>query len=118
MTAVIGGVSTMQAGLSTPAAAMATMAAGYNWQSGTGQGQQIAVRMAPALGWISLINPNHPAYQVVCGPLYAIAPVLLPLAPIIITSLVITFGRLFLWIIGWLLKLADLIAQVLQVIRG
>jgi hypothetical protein len=74
--------------------------------------------MGPGLSWLAIINPNNPAYAIECTPLYAIAPVLARLAPIIVLSLIITFVRLFLWIVAWLLRLADIIAQILQVLRG
>ena len=118
ITVVIGAVSTMQTGLQTPMSVIETASAGYSYTTGQQTGQEFGVMMEPALGWIAILNPRHPGWTQRCGPLYAIQPLVLPLAPIIIISLVLTMIRLFLWIAGWVLRLIDLVFKVLQLIRG
>ena len=118
VTVVIGGISTMQAGLQTPLSVVETASAGYSYASGLQTGQEFRVMMQPAMGWIAVLNPRHPGWTQRCGPLYAIEPVVLPLAPIIIISLVLALLRFFIWVAAWVLRLADAVFQVLQIIRG
>ena len=118
VTAIIGAVQTVQAGVETPAAALQTSTAQFSWQAGQERAATWADTMRPALDWLSIINPNHPAYSATGGPLWALAPVLLPVLPIIAASILISFVRFFIWVSGWLLKLLDVIFKILELIPG
>lgn len=115
-TIVIGGIATLQAGLETPLAAVATIAAGYSWERGAEDGVVIAEQIEPAVGWLAILNPLHAAWDAVCGPLYAIEPIVRPILPVIIIAILIAVIRLVLWLASWILRLVDLIVQIIQAI--
>lgn len=121
-TAIVVAVQTIQAGIATPAAMVQTVTGDYSWESG----QQIAAswtsRMQPALDWLAILNPSNAAYTTEGGPLWALAPVLndpyIPLLPLVVVGLIVAFVRLYIWIIGWLLKLIDLVIKLIELIPG
>jgi hypothetical protein len=47
----------------------------------------------------------HPAYDQEGTLLWGLAPLLRPVVPFVGLTLVIVFGRYFLWILGWLMRL-------------
>lgn len=117
-TAIIGAISTMQAGMSTPVAAMQTATSGYSWDAGAAIATSWTLTMQPALDWLAIFNTSNAAWSTPGGPLWALAPILLPLSPIIITGLIIVFVRFFLWFTDRLLKLVDLVIKLIELIPG
>jgi hypothetical protein len=115
---VITPIQTIQAGLATPAAAMRTAVAPYSWQAGQATSASWVAAMQPALDWLAILNPNNPAYTTPGGPLWALAPVLVPVLPIVIATMLVAFLRFFVWLLGWLLKLLDLLFKVIELIPG
>jgi hypothetical protein len=62
-TAIVAMFATFEAGISTPAAGVATVSAGYNWTAGAALSATTVSRAGPALAWMSIFNPNAPAWQ-------------------------------------------------------
>lgn len=118
VTAVADSISTLQAGIGTPAAAMQTATSGYSWQSGQARAANWAAWMQPALSWMAILNPNNPAWNASGGPLWALAPLLVPVLPIIAVGLVVAFIRFWLFFMSWLLKFIDLIFKLIELIPG
>lgn len=118
ITSVVGAVQTIEIGISTPMAGLRTTTAQFSWETGQLRATSWAGQIQPALNWLSIVNPNHPAYQSSGGPLWALAPVLLPVLPIIGASILIAFIRFFIWIVGWFLKLLDVVFKLLELIPG
>jgi hypothetical protein len=118
VTAVADSISTLQAGIGTPAAAMQTATSGYSWQSGQARAANWAAWMQPALSWMAILNPNNPAWNASGGPLWALAPLLIPVLPIIAVGLIVAFIRFWLFFMSWLLKFIDLIFKLIELIPG
>jgi hypothetical protein len=118
VTAVADSISTLQAGIGTPAAAMQTATSGYSWQSGQARAANWAAWMQPALSWMAILNPNNPAWNASGGPLWALAPLLVPVLPIIAVGLIVAFIRFWLFFMNWLLKFIDLIFKLIELIPG
>lgn len=117
-TAVIGIVQTVQASVQTPAAAMQTASAPYSWQGGQSVAVSWTVQMGPALTWLAIINPANTGWGIVGGPLWALAPLLLPVMPIVGVGLIMIFIRFFLWVSAWFLKLLDQVFKLIELIPG
>jgi hypothetical protein len=117
-TAVISVVQTMQAGLSTPVAAVQTASAPYSWAGGATLAASWTVHLGPALTWLAVINPANTGWGVVGGPLWALAPLLLPILPIFGVGLLIVVVRFVLWLLAWFLKFVDQIEQLIELIPG
>jgi hypothetical protein len=105
-------------GMRTPQAALSTAIAGYTWQSGADTAASWAAAIQPALSWLAIANPQNPAYQTVGGPLWALAPVLMPVLPIILVSIMIVFVRFFFWLLDWLRKLIEVVFGLIELIPG
>jgi hypothetical protein len=96
---------TLEAQIKTPAASVLSSTDSLDDEKA--QEYQIAVtrRITPVLAWVSLLNPMHPAYDQEGTLLWGLAPLLRPVVPFVGLTLVIVFGRYFLWILGWLMRL-------------
>jgi hypothetical protein len=117
-TAVIGVVQTMQAGISTPVAAVQTASAPYSWAGGATLAVSWTVQLSPALRWLAVINPANTGWGIVGGPLWALAPLLLPILPIFGVGLLIVVVRFVLWLLAWFLRFVDQIEQLIELIPG
>jgi hypothetical protein len=117
-TAILGAVQTMQAGVSTPAAAVATASAAYSWTSGQQTAAAWSTTMQPALDWLAILNPANSLWTLGDGPLWAIAPLILPILPIFGVGIVIVGIRFFLWLSAWFLKVVDLVVKLIELIPG
>lgn len=117
-TALVQFVATVQAGISTPAASMATVSAGYNWQSGAELSATTVAAAAPALAWMAILNPSSPAWQTEGGPLWALAPLILPVLPIIGFFFLVLLVRFVLFLADIILKIVDLIIKLIELIPG
>jgi hypothetical protein len=96
---------TLEAQIKTPAASVLSSTDSLDDEKA--QEYQIAVtrRITPVLAWVSLLNPMHHAYEQEGTLLWGLAPLLRPVVPFVGLTLVIVFGRYFLWILGWLMRL-------------
>jgi hypothetical protein len=115
-TAIIAFQQTISAGLASPAAGVATLSAGYSWQSGQILGVTAVAVAQPGLVWLALINPINPAWDATGGPLWAIAPVFRPIMPILASLMLVAIGRFILWIVDWFIKLVGLIIQAIKLL--
>jgi hypothetical protein len=118
VTAMIGGVETIQAGMQTPAAAVSTMSAGYSWEEGDDLGREITARAEPAFSWLTLINGEHPAWESDGGPLWAIWPAIWGLLPLFLIAIIVALIALIILIINWLITLFDIIIKIIELIPG
>lgn len=110
--------ATIEAGVSTPAAAMGTVTASYSWQAGASLSATTVSQAAPALAWMSIFNPSAPAWQLEGGPLWALAPLILPVLPILVVLFVVLFARLVLFVVDLVLKAIDLVIKLIELIPG
>ena len=113
---VIGPVQTMAAGLQSPVALLATAAAPYGPAGGATAAAGLQAHIQPGLAWLSLINPANPAWSMQGGPLWAVAPVLVPLLPALGILFVVVFIKFLLWIISKILDLVGLILDLVKLI--
>jgi hypothetical protein len=111
-------VSSTESLLGTPVAMMQTATVSYTWEGGQQLGAEWGGMIQPALEWLAVVNPTHPAYSLEGHPLWALAPVLVGLLPVILFSVVVVFVRFFFWILDWLRKLIELVFQVIELIPG
>lgn len=117
-TAILNLFSTIEAGIATPEASLRTATANYSWQTGSLLAATSAAIAQPALSWLSILNPNSPSWTSEGGPLWALAPAVVPVIPILIVALLVIFARYMLWLIGWLLKGADIVIKLIELIPG
>ena len=117
-TAIAAFFRTIEAGVSTPAASLQTVTAGYTWQSGSYVAATSVAVAAPALTWLSILNPAAPAWQTEGGPLWALSPLIMPILPIFILLFIVLTIRFVLWMVAWLLKLIDLVVKLIELIPG
>jgi hypothetical protein len=111
-------ITTAQGGIETPAAALKTSTAGYSYAGGSTQALSWTAYISPAIGWLSIANPANPGYTSEGGPLWAMAPVLVPLTPLIGVALLVLFSRFWLYLLDWLRKLVEWIFSVIELIPG
>lgn len=116
MTALIAFQLTVIAGISTPAAGVATVSAKYSWMAGQDAGATSVAHAGPALSWMSILNPQNSAWTTTGGPLWAIEPAILPILPIIAMMILASVGRFLLWVLDWFLKLIDLVIKLIELI--
>lgn len=117
-TAIIAFFGTVEAGMQTPAAAIETASAGYSWQAGADVSATSVIVAAPALEWLAVLNPQATAWQLEGGPLWALSPLIMPVLPIFIILFAVLFVRFLLFVIGWLLKLFDVVIKLIELIPG
>lgn len=117
-TAIIDLFSTLEAGISTPEASISTAVANYSWQAGSDLSATSSAVMQPALSWLSILNPTSPAWTTAGGPVWALAPVIVPVLPILVIVSLVVFARFLLWLAGWLLKGIDIIIKLIELIPG
>lgn len=117
-TQLVGFVGTVEAQIATPAIAVQTATAGYSWEAGQATSSTWLVWMQPALEWLAILNPAGGIWQVPGTPLWAIAPFVVPVLPIIVAAILVAFSRFFLWFLGWLLKFIDLVIKLIELIPG
>lgn len=117
-TAIIDLFSTLEAGISTPGASISTAVANYSWQAGSDLSATSSAVMQPALSWLSILNPTSPAWTTDGGPIWALAPAIMPVLPILVIVSLVVFARFLLWIAGWLLKGIDIIIKIIELIPG
>ena len=117
-TAIVEFFGTVEAGIATPGVAMQTAVAGYSWEAGANLSATNVALAGPALDWFAVLNPNATAWTLEGGPLWALAPLLMPVMPIFIVMFLVLFIRFILFVIGWLLKLFDVIVKLIELIPG
>jgi hypothetical protein len=116
MTTVVSNINHIRSGIQTPAAAMETSVAGYTWSSGEALIDQWETTIEPGIDWLAIMNPANPGYSAAGGPLWALAPVLVPILPVINVSITVLLFRFVLFIITWFLKLLDVIFNLIEAI--
>ena len=116
ITAIIAFQQTLVAGVSSPEAGIAAASSRFSWQSGQDAGATSIALAGPALSWIAVVNPQNPAWTSDGGPLWAIAPFIQPILPVIAGFILVTFARFFLWVWDWFLKLIDLLIKLIELI--
>lgn len=117
-TVILAAIGTLEAGIATPAAALATVTTNYSYESGQLVSLDWSDQMDPALSWLSILNPDAAAWSSSGGPLWALAPLILPILPILAAGLLVAFFRVFLWFMAWFLKLIDLLFKLIELIPG
>jgi hypothetical protein len=110
-------ISTMNQ-VRTPQAAVSTAVAPYSYASGVDAADEWMAYITPILAWLAIVNPGNPAYEIEGGPLWALKPVLVPLMPIIFTSMLIAFVRFFVWLLDWLRKALEFLFRLIELIPG
>jgi hypothetical protein len=118
LTVVIGAVGTLQAGLQTPAAMVSTAGAQFSYASGQNMAATVQAGMTPALSWLALVNPMHPQWQIEGGPLWALAPLLQPISPIIAMLALVVVWQLAIALVRFALILADWLVKIIELIPG
>jgi hypothetical protein len=111
-------IGTLQAGLTTPAALVSTVSARYSYRGGVQTAATVTANMEPALGWLGLVNPMHPAWQATGGPLWAVAPLLWPISPILLLLSSVVVWRVAITLWNWLLALANIVVKLIELIPG
>jgi hypothetical protein len=74
--------------------------------------------MAPALDWLRILNPLNAAWTEPGGALWALAPILLLLAPLLVTAVIITFLRYWVFFIEWIRRFLDMLIKIIELIPG
>ncbi len=111
-------VQTAQSAIETPMRALETSTANYDWEGGELLSQTAVANVEPGMEWVVLLNPNAPAWTEEGSVLWALAPFLGPLMPIISISLLVVIAQFFLWVLKWLLRLLDIIFGAIELIPG
>jgi hypothetical protein len=117
-TAIVGLIATVQAGLSTPMVAVETASSNFSWSAGVALSSTTSAGAQPALAWLSVLNPSTPAWQSEGGPLWALAPAVLPILPIAGIFLMVVIARFLLWLAGLFLLLIDYVIKLIELIPG
>jgi hypothetical protein len=104
--------------LRTPLALMHTATYSYTWEGGRDLAAEWQDDIEPGLSWLAVANPTHPGYSLEGSVLWALAPVLTRLSPILIVLIIVVFFRFFLWIINWLRRLIELVFKIIELIPG
>ena len=100
--------------LQTPAALLEAAGSDYDWDAAQTRATEIAGRLSGVMEWIAIANPQNPAWSSVGGPLWAISPLVAPLIPMLSLTFAIAFVRFLMFIAKWVLKLVDLVFQLIQ----
>jgi hypothetical protein len=108
----------MFTGMITPQMEIQTATAGYSWESGQATVQGWAAWLQPALDWLAIVNPNSPAWAVEGTYLWAVSPVLLPLAPLLIAGLVVVVVRYWFWFLDMFQRVIEFIIKLIELIPG
>jgi hypothetical protein len=108
----------MFTGMITPQMQIQTATAGYSWESGQATVQGWAAWLQPALDWLAIVNPNSPAWAVEGTYLWAVSPVLLPLAPLLIAGLVVVVVRYWFWFLDMFQRVIEFIIKLIELIPG
>jgi hypothetical protein len=117
-TLVVGWLQTAESLVISPAQRIEIAAAGYSWAGGQQAAATTVALAAPALSWLAIINPAAPAWQQQGGPLWAIAPLVWPLLPIIAFGLAILIMRVLAWVLARLLDIVSWIIKLIELIPG
>jgi hypothetical protein len=104
--------------MQTPVVAMRTATSTYDWEGGQQVAASFAEALTPGLEWLAVANVTHPAYSLEGTPFWALAPVLIWIAPSIMLSIVLVFLRFFFWMLDWLRKLMHVIFAIIELIPG
>jgi hypothetical protein len=105
MASLITMAQTLEAQIKTPAASVLSSTDSLSDERAQEYKLAVTRRITPVLSWIALLNPMHPAYEQEGTLLWGLAPILRPVVPFVGLTLVILFGRYFLWVLGWLMRL-------------
>lgn len=117
-TAIAAFAATLQAGISTPAAAAATTGAGFSWSQGAALSATTQAYANPALQWMAILNPINPAWEVQGTPLWALAPLLRPISPLIAVFILVALARFLVWLWRLFLTVVDLVIKLIELIPG
>jgi len=104
--------------LRTPVAELQTATANYTYEDGQARADAWAAWLTPAFGWLSVVNPANAAYSLEGSPLWALAPVLIPLSPIIAISVVVVFMRFTWFLLDIIRKLLEFMMSLIELIPG
>lgn len=104
---IITTVAQLRAGLSTPQAAIQTMAAPYSADSGIAFAATATTNMQPALNWFSVLNPQ--SWETSNNALWAIAPVVGPVIPLGVVWISTIIIRFIIWCVRWIIRIIELI---------
>lgn len=89
-----------------------TVTSQFSWEAGHTTANGMIVYIQPGLQWLAILNPQNPAYFTEGGPLWALAPVLRPLLPIVITTMLVSFIRLLIWFISFIVNILEILFKV------
>jgi hypothetical protein len=117
-TAITAFAATIRAGVSTPAAAAATAAGGFSWDTGVGVAATAQAYAAPTLEWMAILNGFNPAWDVEGSALWALAPALRPITLVIALLSLVALARFLVYLSGVFLKIVDIIFKIIELIPG
>ena len=100
--------------MQTPMTLLETVSASYNVERAGMRSTEIAGRMSTVMDWAAIGNPAHPAWTTVGGPLWAFYPLLGPVIPLLSITIGIVILAFVFWLMGWFLRIVDLILQLVQ----
>lgn len=111
-------VTIIEGGIATPMSGIISMTDGMDWSGGAALAATSVSMAEPVLSWFAILNPQATAWQLEGGPLWALAPVIGPVLPIVVVMFVVLMIRFVLFVINWLLKLFDVVVKLIELIPG
>jgi hypothetical protein len=111
-------LDSMFTGMITPQMQIQTATAGYSWEQGHATVQGWSVWLQPALDWLAIVNPSSPAWTNEGTYLWALSPVLLPLAPLLIAGVVVVVVRYWFWFLDMFQRVIEFIIKLIELIPG
>jgi hypothetical protein len=109
--------TTMDA-METPHTAIMSATADYSWERGMQTAAEWGVYIEPAVSWLAVVNPQHAAWTEPGSPLWALAPILLPLAPALLVGLLVVLSRYWLFFAEWFRRIIDMVIKLIEMIPG
>jgi hypothetical protein len=92
--------------------------ADYAWEEGMQTAAEWGVYIEPAVSWLAVVNPQHAAWTEPGSPLWALAPILLPLAPALLVGLLVVLSRYWLFFAEWFRRIIDMVIKLIEMIPG
>jgi hypothetical protein len=109
--------TTMDA-MQTPHTAIMSATADYSWEGGIQTAAEWGVYIEPAVSWLAVVNPQHAAWTEPGSPLWALAPILLPLAPALLVGVLVVLSRYWLFFAEWFRRIIDMVIKLIEMIPG
>jgi hypothetical protein len=109
--------TTMDA-METPHTAIMSATADYSWEGGMHTAAEWGTYIEPAVSWLAVVNPQHAAWTQPGSPLWALAPILLPLAPALLVGVLVVLSRYWLFFAEWFRRMIDMIIKLIEMIPG